>query len=189
MISLKSSKATLRSFTVGIAVFVLMSSSAAYANTKYKVQATDSLSGIANKFYKNSKLSRHQIYIGLLAENPDAFRYGNINHLKSKQLLIIPKAESLLAMEKEDANSLVAEHNNHAKKRQKTQLAPPFEGYSPKSITQNINAIQRQQQSTEQEFQRLNSESEQLRLRLEQLNADKDAMDAEIRQLDELIKK
>lgn len=188
MIFLRASKSVL----AGVIVSVLAFSSVSYANTEYKVKSTDSLSGIVNKFYKDSKLSRHQIFIGLLAENPKAFRHGNINYLKNKQLLSIPSSGSLLVMEKEDANNLVKEHNNHAKKRKKTQLKPPFKGYEPKGISTENNQIsdmQKQQMSTKQELDKLTSETEDLRMRLEKLNADKEAMDAELRQLDELIKK
>jgi len=107
--------------------------SVSYAATEYTVKSTDNLSGIVDKFYKDSKLSRYQIYVGLLAENPHAFRLGNINYLRSKQTLSIPDGDALLAMEKEDADNLVAEHNRYAKKRKKVQLDPPFENYTPKN--------------------------------------------------------
>ena len=41
-----------------------------FAETNYKVKSTDNLSRIIQKFYKNSKLTRQQIFIGILAENP-----------------------------------------------------------------------------------------------------------------------
>jgi len=188
MVLSKKLKTTLISIFVSTSILMPIS----YADTEYKVKSTDSLSRIVDKFYKDSKLSRHQIYIGLLAENPNAFRFGNINYLKGKQFLNIPDLDDLLAMEKEDASNLVAEHNNYAKKGKKIQIDPPFEGYSPKSSSAESNEISvlaEKQQEISQELEKLNSETEELRIRLEQLAADKEAMDAELRQLDTLLPK
>ncbi len=162
----------------------------ANAGTIYKVKSTDSLSRIANKFYKGSKLSRHQIYIGILAENPQAFRLGNINYLKRGQTLNLPDGNELLAMEPKDATRLVSEHNNNANKGKKNKLAPPFKDYVPKSSVTNsndINALAEKQQAASDKLNMLNSESEQLRIRLEQLEADKKAMDEELQILENLI--
>jgi len=166
--------------------FLLISSS--FAETNYKVKSSDSLSRIANKFYKNSKLSRHQIYIGILAENPNAFGWGNINFLKGGQTLVLPDSDNLLAMDAKDAQSLVKDHNRAAKKSKKIKLSPPFESYKPKNQSKSINAIAKETQMATQKLQELDSESEALRIRLEQLTADKEAMDAEILQLESLLK-
>lgn len=180
----------LKLVTTSTVMSFLILVSASYAANEYTVKSTDNLSGIVDKFYKDSKLSRHQIFIGLLAENPHAFRLGNINYLKSKQKLNIPNGEALLAMDKKDARNLVAEHNRHAKKRKKVQLDPPFENYTPKtSLTEgsNLASIAEKQQETSQELEKLSAETEALKERLKQLTADKVLMDEELRQLDELI--
>lgn len=188
MILLRSLKVSLIILIVSIVATIPVS----YAGTEYKVKSTDSLSRIVDKFYKNSKLSRSQIYIGILAENPSAFSFGNINYLKGKQRLNIPDSDDLLAMEKEDAAKLVAEHNNYARKGKKVRLNPPFKNYMPKNsstVGDAISALAEKQQVTSQELEKLDSETEELRIRLERLVADKEAMDAELRQLDALIKK
>lgn len=169
--------------------FVCMPANAA---TKYKIKSSDSLSGIAGKFYKKSDLTRHQIFIGILADNPNAFRFGNINYLKKGQTLVLPDAKSLLAMEPKDATKLVAEHNNNANKGLKVKLNPPFEGYSPKNseVKRNatdLNELAKKQQAASDKLKMLDSESEQLRIRLEQLEADKKAMDEELEILENLI--
>ena len=169
------------------------------AETVYKVKSTDSLSRIANKFYKGSKLSQHQIFIGILAENPNAFSLGNINLLKNGQQLSLPDSKNLLAMEPKDATRLVAEHNNNANKGRKTRLSPPFKDYIPKTNGANsgansaansndIKALAEKQQVASDKLQKLGSESEQLRIRLQQLEADKKAMDDELLLLNNLIK-
>ncbi len=188
MIFLRSLKVSLIILIVSIVATMPVS----YAGTEYKVKATDSLSRIVDKFYKNSKLSRSQIYIGILAENPKAFSFGNINYLKGKQRLNIPASDDLLAMEKEDAAKLVAEHNNYARKGKKVRLNPPFKNYMPKNSSaagDAISALAEKQQVTSQELEKLDSETEELRIRLERLVADKEAMDAELRQLNALLKK
>ena len=188
MIFLRALKAVFISLVASSAMLM----SVVYADTEYKVKSTDSLSRIVDKFYKNSKLSRSQIYIGILAENPSAFSFGNINYLKGKQRLNIPESDDLFAMEKEDAAKLVAEHNNYARKGKKVRLNPPFKNYMPKNsstVGDAISALAKKQQVTSQELEKLDLETEELRIRLERLAADKEAMDAELRQLDALLKK
>lgn len=179
----------LKNILVVFLSFFLFASNA-NAQTAYKVKSTDSLSRIANKFYKGSKLSRHQIYIGILAENPNAFRLGNINYLKRGQTLNLPDANNILAMEAKDATRLVAEHNDNANKGRKISLSPPFKDYTPKASSVNsrdINALAEKQQAASDKLKKLDSESEQLRFKLEQLEADKKAMDDELEVLNNLI--
>ena len=164
-----------------------------FAKTTYKVKGTDNLSRISQKFYKNSGLTKQQIFIGILAENPSAFSFGNINYLKGGQSLILPSVDNLLAMEAVDAEKLVARHNHNAKKRKKIKMSPPFKNYSPSinnasNETKEIAVISEKQQKVSKQLKELDSETELLRIRLEQLAADKKAMDAEIQQLDSLLK-
>lgn len=178
-----------------VSILIVLSSltSVSFASATYTVKSSDSLSQIINKFYKDSKLTSHQKYIGLLAENPNAFRLGNINYLKRGQALTIPDASDLLAMEQSDATSLVAEHNENANKRKKVKMPPPFENYSPRASSSvsnalNIKSLSDQQQSISKDLEKVNSESDALRARLDQLTADQKSMDAEIDQLDTLLK-
>ena len=81
--------------------------------------------------------------------------------------------------------------SGYAKKGKKIQIDPPFEGYSPKKSSAESNqiiALAEKQQATSQELEKLDSETVELRIRLKQLVADKEAMDAELRQLDSLLK-
>lgn len=186
MVFLRRLKAVLFGLLVSSAMFIPIS----YASTEHKVKSTDTLSGITSKFYKHSKLSRHQMYIGILAENPHAFRFGNINYLKNKQLLNIPEPANLQVMEKEDAEKLVARHNAESKKAKKIQLDPPFKDHLPKNSSKEDSEIARlveKKQSTSQELEKLQSETDKLRMRLKKLTEDKIAVDAELRQLDEQI--
>lgn len=182
------------SYMVLLANLVLIPSS--YADITYKVKATDTLSKIVNSNYQDNQLSHYQVYIGLLAENPDAFLLGNINYLKKGYLLNLPDSTSLLAMERADAANLIAEHNDNAKQHKKVEITPPFEGYSAKSNSirnvsrkkNEISVLSEKKQKTNEELEKLDSESEALRIRMAQLMADKEAMDAELLQLNSLIK-
>lgn len=176
-------------FIVFLSCLLFISNS--YAKDTYRVKSTDSLSRIAAKFYKGSELSRHQLFIGILAENPDAFRLGNINNLKKGATLNLPDSSSILAMEPKDAARLVSEHNQSANKKSKTRLKPPFKDYIPKSssnISSEIKLIAEKQQEASNKLQQLDSESENLQFRLQQLEADKKAMDEELEILENLIK-
>ena len=176
-------------YIVGL-VLCLSITQSAFADTQYKIKVTDNLSRIANKFYKNSELTQQQIFVGILAENPDAFAFGNINYLKGGVLLNLPDSNELLAMESKDAAKLVQEHNNTAKKAKKIILPPPFKAYSPKEKSLKVNStdgLAEKQQEKSQEIIKLNMEAQELQRRLKQLEEDKRAMDAELRQLDSLI--
>ena len=162
-----------------------------HANTEYKVKSTDNLSRIVDKFYKGTELNRDQIYIALLAENPNAFKYGNINYLRSERILKLPKKDDLMLMDKTAARNLVKEHKGYAKQGSKTKISAPFTDYSPKgsSINDNVaSELAQKQQSATLKLKNLSSETEELRIRLEKLEADKQAMDAELMQLDSLLK-
>ena len=163
-----------------------------FADTEYKVKSTDNLSRIVNKFYKDSKLKNDQVFIALLAENPNAFKFGNINYLRSGHLLTLPAKSDLLLMDEGDASSLVREHNAYAKEGKKIKLSAPFTDYSPENTslkTGSENGLAQKQQSAILQLENISTETEELRIRLEQLEADKRAMDAELKQLDSLLLK
>ena len=181
----------LKAISTTIVVSLLISTPVSYAETSYTVKSTDSLSRIVNKFYKDSKLTRHQKFIALLAENPKAFRLGNINYLKRGHTLVIPNAADLLMMEKSDAINLVSEHNDNVKRGKKVKIPPPFDDYTPKAIaseTKDIKALSERQQTVSKDLKKVNLETDALRARLNQLTEDQKAMDAEIEQLDTLLK-
>ena len=180
----------------GIIITLVISASivlpAVQAGTEYKVKSSDNLSRIVDKFYKDSKLNRDQVYIALLAENPNAFKYGNINYLRSQRILKLPQQSDLLLMKVADARNLVAEHSGYAKQGKKFEIPAPFTDYSPKGSslkTNNVNELAQKQQSATLKLKNLSSETEELRIRLEKLEADKEAMDAELIQLDSLLQK
>ena len=173
----------------------LFLSQVSYAEVTYKVKRSDTLSKIVKKHYSDSKLSQNQLFIGLLAENPEAFRLGNINYLNGGAVLTIPSSSSLMVMEPNDAANLIAEHNNKAKRRSKTKIDAPFQSGSAKNLGINadlvddnlLNEIANKQSEASNVLQQLDDEREALSIRMEQLIKDKKAMDAELKQLDELL--
>ena len=181
----------LKGIIITLVVWAPIVMTTVHAGTEYKVKSSDNLSRVVDKFYKDSKLNRDQVFIALLAENPNAFKYGNINYLRSQRILKLPQQSDLLLMKEADARNLVAEHNGYAKQGNKIKIPAPFTDYSPKDSslkTNNVNELAQKQQSATLKLKNLSSETEELRIRLEKLEADKEAMDAELTQLDSLLK-
>lgn len=168
---------------------ILLCSSIAYANTDYEIKSSDTLEKIASSYYKGGEFSRNQVYIGLLAENPQAFTRGNINYLKNKESMVIPALANLKLMSKKDADNLVAEHKLIARENSKSQIPPPFDNYSPNkpSNTNKQELVAEKQLTTDTELKKLKLEADQLEKRLKEMTEENAAKDAELRQLDKLL--
>lgn len=179
-------KKTFKIFLGGLCFSFLFLTELVLAGTSYKVQATDTLTTIIKKHYKNTSLTNSQLMIGLLAENPHAFKRGNINALKNKQVLNIPDSNNLKIMDKKQSVKLIAKHHSHFKKRHKKTLAPPFVGYVVNN-TDDVNALIKKQQATLESHKKLDQERDELLARVEKLLADQKLMDAELKQLDEVM--
>lgn len=77
----------------------------------YKVQQDDTLWEIALKTRPDRSISAQQMMLAIQQENPNAFISGNINRLKTHQVLNIPDAERVRAISMNEAVAEVARQN------------------------------------------------------------------------------
>ncbi|MBA4094445.1 MAG: pilus assembly protein FimV [Candidatus Accumulibacter sp.] len=77
--------------------------------SRYRVKAGDTLSRIAGRL-KPVDVSLDMMLVALYRANPDAFIGNNMNRLKSGQILSIPSADSLGAVDAGDAHGTVVAH-------------------------------------------------------------------------------
>ncbi len=79
----------------------------------YQVKTGDTLSKIANA-HKIEGISLDQMLVGIYRANPDAFVGGNMNRLKSGQILNIPDSESIQSQagDAKQAHGVVMAHAN-----------------------------------------------------------------------------
>jgi len=82
---------------------------AATLEGQYKTGRNDTLSGIARRVKGGGSLNQTMLAIQDL--NPDAFIAGNINRLKSGQVLRLPDADQINARSLTEASAAVAEQN------------------------------------------------------------------------------
>ena len=83
-----------------------------FADDVYKVQAGDFLGKIVSKKYPSSQRvnSREQIMIAILRANPEAFGGGNVHFLKKVDQLLLPPANIIALIPKDEALKTVKEH-------------------------------------------------------------------------------
>lgn len=75
----------------------------------YQIKRGDTLSKIAGEF-KTGGVSLDQMLVGLYKANPQAFAGGNMNRLKSGQILSIPDADAVRASTTAESHSIVMTH-------------------------------------------------------------------------------
>ena len=152
--------------TFGIFFIIFITASLVDADTEYTVKPTDNLNRIIAKFYPESPISRPQIQRGILAENPDAFKGGNINFLMRGKRLLLP-----------DEKKLVHLSNGNAK--------PARDKNAEMGTKAAANTLSLQTEKVSQ----LKKESEDLKVRLEKLLAEKSASDAMLREINDALQK
>lgn len=145
-------------------VIVLLVSTNSLANNSYVVKAGDSVEKVANKFYKSTKITKNQLILGILSENPTAFSRGNINTLILGNSLKLPDEKNLVVYPESQANRIVRQHLEYAKKGIKKQLKLPqvIVSKTPEELLQD-------QKKQSEQLEKLQSESQQLQARLDQL--------------------
>ncbi len=72
----------------------------------YRIRTEDTLWSVANA-QKAPGVSPHQMMVALLNANPDAFRDGNMNRMRSGALLQIPTPESQTSVDRRNALAIV----------------------------------------------------------------------------------
>ncbi|MDO6683458.1 FimV/HubP family polar landmark protein [Oceanobacter sp. 5_MG-2023] len=77
----------------------------------YRVQPNDTLWAIALATRPDPRITPQQMMVAIQQQNPDAFIGGNINRLKTHQVLRIPDSEQIRTISFDDAVSEVARQN------------------------------------------------------------------------------
>jgi FimV-like protein len=172
---------------------VILTMASASADTEYRVKKTDNLNRIVNQFYQGSELSRSQILLGILAENPKAFKGGNINFLLSGRRLILPDENNFAYISEEDAKELLAEHARFFRNGITGNLNPPLDSTATISAatnpTNSSKVFENKQLEQNKKISQLEQESEALRARLEKLVAEKTASDQKLREIEDALQK
>jgi pilus assembly protein FimV len=106
-------------FACSVVVMVLGIISVAQSRTlgaepfSYRViMLNDSLWKISREVKPEAEVSRNQIMIAILRKNPDGFRGGNINYIKTGAELMMPTLAEAQAEMRERANALVEMHKS-----------------------------------------------------------------------------
>ncbi|MBO3274551.1 FimV family protein [Pseudomonas schmalbachii] len=84
---------------------------------QYRTGPRDTLWEIASRARPNGSVSVHQTMLAIQDLNPDAFLGGNINRLKSGQVLRLPDAEQVRARSQNEALAQVVEQNTAWRER------------------------------------------------------------------------
>ena len=149
--------------------------------------ARGTLSGIVHKNYPNTKLSKAQIMIAILAENPDAFRGGNINFMSRNMKLSLPSEEIIASIPEANAASLLIQHNHFYQQGKTGNLSPPtfikIKTGDPVALKKLRTAHSAQTERVEE----LSEESTKLQSLVEHLESEKDQRDEDLRLLEEKI--
>ena len=90
-----------------------------------ETSATDTLSDIALRVRPNNSVSIQQTMLALQELNPDAFADGNINQLRSGQVLRVPSLAQIEAIDPQDAIDEVARQNQQSAAVDAEPLAAP----------------------------------------------------------------
>ena len=151
---------------LSLSFMTVMATSLVCADSDYVVRPGDNLNRIIAKFYSASQIPRLQIQQGILANNPAAFKGGNINFLIQGKSLILPDDKNLASINSQN-------------------------GMPPKgNVTENgINDINNARIEQSEKISQLEKESEELKVRLEKLVAEKTASDEKLREIEMALQK
>ncbi|MEB8433676.1 hypothetical protein OO007_15665 [Cocleimonas sp. KMM 6892] len=163
--------------------------SVSFAETRYKVKSTDNLNKIIERYYSQSDLTRSQLLIGLLARNQEAFRGGNINFLLRGKQLILPNESDIETLSDEEAKALLSEHARYFRRGQTGDFGSPIANGYLVNKSKKADVIQNKQELQTIKIDQLEKESDDLRKRLDQLIADKNESDAQLRKVEEALQK
>ncbi len=166
------------------------------AETRYRVKSSDNLNTIVERFYKNSELSKGQLLVGILAENPRAFKGGNINFLLRGKRLTLPDESDLQQISPDSASEILSEHAKFFRFGITGNLSPPV--FSELTIegekqTESINSaessgILANQKIHNQKINQLQQESNELKKQLETLINEKSDRDQRLVELEKSLK-
>jgi FimV-like protein len=173
-------------FSLGIVVLSSTTTSVIADPIKDTVIARGTLSGIVDENYPNSKLSKAQIMIAILAKNPSAFRGGNINFMLRNKELSLPSETLIASIPAENAAALLLQHN-HFYQRGKTGNLPPPTFLNSGGDPATIEKLKNQHFAQTLRVKALSEETKKLQDLVKRLEAEKDKRDNELQELEEKI--
>lgn len=164
---------------------LLLSSASAFADpVNSSVKARGTLSGIVDANYPNSELSKAQIMMAILAENPRAFRGGNINFMLRNRELKLPSEDMIAGIPVQNAAALLEEHNRYYRRGQTGNLTPPT---FIKTHKKELDKLKNQHQQQTKKVEVLSEESQNLQNLVKQLEQEKQKRDKELKELEDKI--
>jgi len=165
-------------------------SAESFAETKYRVRSADNINSIVNRFYPDRTKTKAQIMIGLLVENPRAFKGGNVNFLlRGKRMRILDEAD-LINISNQEAKERLSQQAFFFREgvTGEEYLAPiKKSGYKKSKKVVSAKTLQSQKQQ-QQKISKLEKERKELKKRLDDLFQEKILRDKRLAKLEESIR-
>ena len=149
------------------------------------VTAQGTLLGIVDKNYPDSKLSKAQIMLAILANNPRAFKGGNVNFMLRNIELSLPAEDMIAGIPEQNAAVLLEQHNNFYRRGITGNLTPPT--FINAGNTEAFEKLQSQHSEQTQRVEALSEESTKLQTLVQRLEAEKEKRDADLQALEDKI--
>ena len=112
----------------GLALAAPAGAQRATGSTYGPVQPADTLWALALRFRGSSSVNAQQAMIAILRANPEAFREGNINALRTRVTLRVPSVAEIEAISPAEAAAEFARHEVAWRNRRRTGSAAPAPG-------------------------------------------------------------
>jgi len=164
-------------------VFIATTISVIADPLKNSVTSRGTLSGIVAKNYPNTKLSKAQIMVAILATNPTVFRGGNINFMMGGRKLSLPNDVVITAIPAEKARALLVQHEYFYQQGKTGNLPVPTlinAGVDPDLIEK----LKLQHSTQVERVEELSEESTRLQSLVQRLEAEKDKRDQDLQTLE-----
>ncbi len=171
--------------STSIALFAGYSSNAIADPIANTVIAKGTLSRIVDKNYPNSKLSKAQIMMAILAKNPRAFRGGNINYMLRNKQLSLPSEDVIAAIPEENAAALLEKHNRFYRRGETGNLTPPT--FIDTGDKETLKKLKEQNALQSKQVEAISEESKKLQALVARLEAEKAQRDRDLQELENKI--
>ena len=147
--------------------------------------AKGTLNRVVDKNYPNSKLSKAQIMVAILAANPHAFRGGNINFMLRNKKLSLPAEDIIAAIPEANAAVLLEKHNRFYQKGETGNLTPPTFINTGSKVA--LEKLKQKHLAQSEQVEVLSEESTKLQKLVTRLEAEKEQRDRDLQALEEKI--
>lgn len=171
-------------------VLMALLSAETLAETKYRIRSADNINSIVNRFYPDRIKTKAQIMIGLLIENPRAFKGGNVNFLlRGKRMRILDEAD-LSDISNDEAKELLSQQAFFFREgvTGAEYLSPIKKSDFKKSNKKTSVKTSQSQKAQQQKISKLEKEGKDLKKRLDDLFQEKRIRDKKLVELEESIR-